>query len=48
MPVSRKVENVEALVDNDAINYKYNRGNLEFDIDVPSDCIDYVIKVTLK
>lgn len=48
MPVSRKVENVEALVDNDAINYKYNRGILEFDIDVPSDCIDYVIKVTLK
>lgn len=48
MPVSRKVENIEALVDNDAINYKYNRGNLEFDIDVPSDCIDYVIKVTLK
>lgn len=48
MPVSRKVENVEALVDNDVINYKYNRGNLEFDIDVPSDCIDYVIKVTLK
>lgn len=48
MPVSRKVENVEALVDNDTINYKYNRGNLEFDIDVPSDCIDYVIKVTLK
>lgn len=48
MPVSRKVENVEALVDNDAINYKCNRGNLEFDIDVPSDCIDYVIKVTLK
>lgn len=48
MPVAQKVKSVEVLGEGTRIDYKYRKGELTFAIDVPSDCIDYVVKVTLK
>lgn len=48
MPVAQKVKSVEVLGEGTRIDYKYRKGELTFAVDVPSDCIDYVVKVTLK
>lgn len=48
MPVAQKVKRVEVLGEGTRIDYKYRKGELTFAVDVPSDCIDYVVKVTLK
>lgn len=48
IPVSRKVENVRAMVDGEELQYGTYRGRLRFKVDVANDCPDYVIKVTLK
>lgn len=48
MPLSQKVKSVEVLGEGTRIDYKYRKGELTFAVDVPSDCIDYVVKVTLK
>lgn len=48
IPVSRKVENVKAMVDGEELQYGTYRGRLRFKVDVADDCPDYVIKVTLK
>lgn len=48
MPLSQKVKRVEVLGEGTRIDYKYRKGELTFAVDVPSDCIDYVVKVTLK
>lgn len=48
MPVAQKVKSVEMLGEGTRIDYKYRKGELTFAVDVPSDCIDYVVKVTLK
>lgn len=48
MPVAQKVKSVEVLGEGTRIAYKYRKGELTFAVDVPSDCIDYVVKVTLK
>ncbi len=48
MPVAQKVKSVEVLGEGPRIDYKYRKGELTFAVDVPSDCIDYVVKVTLK
>ena len=48
MPMNRKVENVEVFADGEAVNFKCYRGHLRFDVDVPDNCPDYIIKVELK
>lgn len=48
MPVAQKVKSVEVLGEGTRIDYKYRKGELTFAVDVPDDCIDYVVKVTLK
>lgn len=48
MPVAQQVKSVEVLGEGTRIDYKYRKGELTFAVDVPSDCIDYVVKVTLK
>lgn len=48
MPLSQKVKSVEVLGEGTRIDYKYRKGELTFAVDVPDDCIDYVVKVTLK
>lgn len=48
MPVAQRVKRVEVLGEGTRIDYKYKKGELTFNVDVPSDCIDYVLKVTLK
>ncbi|HJB73788.1 MAG TPA: alpha-L-fucosidase [Candidatus Barnesiella merdigallinarum] len=48
MPVAQKVKSVEVLGEGTRIDYKHRKGELTFAVDVPSDCIDYVVKVTLK
>ncbi|WP_273390069.1 alpha-L-fucosidase [Barnesiella viscericola] len=48
MPLSQKVKSVEVLGEGTRIDYKYKKGVLDFAVDIPDDCIDYVVKVTLK
>ena len=48
MPVNRKVENVEIFANGEAVNFKNYRGHLRFNVDVPDDCPDYIVKVELK
>lgn len=48
MPVAQKVKSVEVLGEGTRIDYKYKKGVLDFAVDIPDDCIDYVVKVTLK
>ena len=48
MPMNRKVENVEIFENGEAVNFKCYRGHLRFDVDVPENCPDYIIKVELK
>ncbi len=48
MPLSQKVKQVEVLDEGTRIDYKYKKGVLDFAVDIPDDCIDYVVKVTLK
>lgn len=48
MPLSQKVKRVEVLGEGTRIDYKYKKGVLDFAVDIPDDCIDYVVKVTLK
>lgn len=48
MPLSQKVKQVEVLGEGTRIDYKYKKGVLDFAVDIPDDCIDYVVKVTLK
>ena len=48
MPVAQKVKSVEVLGEGTRIDYKYKKGVLDFGVEIPDDCIDYVVKVTLK
>lgn len=48
LPVSQKVKSVEALGENCRVDYTYRRGNLDLKVDIPDNCIDYVVKVTFK
>lgn len=48
MPLTQKVKRVEVLGEGTRIDYKYKKGVLDFAVDIPDDCIDYVVKVTLK
>lgn len=48
LPVPQKVKSVEALGENCRVDYTYRRGNLDLKVDIPDDCIDYVVKVTFK
>lgn len=48
MPVAQKVKSVEVLGEGTRIDYKCKKGVLDFGVEIPSDCIDYVVKVTLK
>ena len=48
MPLSQKVKRVEVLGEGTRIDYKYKKGVLDFGVEIPDDCIDYVVKVTLK
>ena len=48
MPLSQKVKRVEVLGEGTRIDYKYKKGVFDFGVEIPDDCIDYVVKVTLK
>lgn len=48
MPVAQKVKSVEVLGEGTRIDYKCKKGVLDFGVEIPDDCIDYVVKVTLK
>lgn len=48
MPVAQKVKRVEVLGEGTRIDYKCKKGVLDFGVEIPDDCIDYVVKVTLK
>lgn len=48
MPLSQKVKRVEVLGEGTRIDYKCKKGVLDFGVEIPDDCIDYVVKVTLK
>lgn len=48
MPVSRKVEQVEIFETGEAVKFKSYHGSLKFDVDVPEDCADHIIKIQLK
>ena len=48
MPVAQKVKSVEVLGEGIRIDYKCKKGVLDFGVEIPDDCIDYVVKVTLK
>ena len=48
MPLSQKVKRVEVLGEGTRIDYKCKKGVLDFEVEIPDDCIDYVVKVTLK
>ena len=48
MPLSQKVKRVEVLGEGTRIDYKYKKGVLDFGVEIHDDCIDYVVKVTLK
>lgn len=48
LPVPQKVKSVEALGENCRVDYTYRRGNLDLKVDIPDNCIDYVVKVTFK
>ena len=48
LPVPQKVKSVEALGENCRVDYTYRRGNLDLKVDIPDNCIHYVVKVTFK